>query len=428
MDFGVRILREIGAVQVADAVSIIVDGELLTHEGNIIYVKIDSVRQRETEVVYFTMVDKREEVIEGFGTELAHKLSNSGLGGVDTGLKYGSSYAHITVNPTLEALIIECGWYHKIHEMISSNSVRSGSYARIDGNVIPMDKIFRMRTVFLDNAWGSFLRLVFGKLSTRCVNRFWMSRSCCLYKMYKAFIPTFIRIKGIFNPLFDNPEIDIRKFDIYRTAEEKGRFVGDDNLGAFMLTHKEICEGFHMKNFVRFTPKFFYIMMAGFLTGGSVGYYPSTRVSIYVRKDTKNIRSVMSEAQYEELRVAAQKLMFESGDPELYHKFLYLVRYQKRNGTRTFDGEPQYGLSTIMPEAEYNSLLDDTMSALLLSCNKESREKYSNIVEEYDKMTTLRYQIEREKIPLTEIGSCQLDDAENTTVSKLYEYLSVARL
>ena len=49
-------------------------------------------------------------------------------------------------------------------------------------------------------------------------------------------------------------------------------------------------------------------------------------------------------------------------------------------------------------------------------------------IEEYDKMTTLRYQIEREKIPLTEIGSCQLDDAENTTVSKLYEYLSVARL
>lgn len=86
------------------------------------------------------------------------------------------------------------------------------------------------------------------------------------YKILNTFIPVFVDCSLFFNPLRD---YNTKMTSVYKMAVEKGRFVkvekSDFTITAYFLAQDEICEAFHMKHFMRFTPQFWYDIFVGLL-------------------------------------------------------------------------------------------------------------------------------------------------------------------
>ena len=214
----------------------------------------------------------QKQVIEGYTTKLCDRIYSHELFGYQYDLKpiddgkgyFSADDVFVSVNSDLKLLILESVLY-SVGKKISSEDY-NGSSVRFTNATLNTMELNRLRSSFTYNSYIRFRSLLNHKVSKKIVNRLLTANK--FYKIYKVFIPVFINIKDIYNPLLDNPDnVAVRNSALYKIAvEDKNRFLDlGGQLSAYMVTHKEICKAFHLNRFVRFSPLAAYDLFVGLL-------------------------------------------------------------------------------------------------------------------------------------------------------------------
>ena len=251
--------------QNSDALSIILDGEYFTSHGKMVYVGVEDDSDGVSQIVAYTiasnsMIGSNREPVENFRSVLLSKLVSQELYDIRVNLQLSLADASVKMCAPLRMLVFESGLY-KAAKDLAQNPQNRGVILTY-GNIIDKEAT-ALTKAFKDNSFRIYDDLVYGTKYMRLRNT--LLRHNNFYSIQKSFVPVFIDFSYVYNPLKD-PNERVEKTAMYDLAVKKNRkLVVDDDLSCYVLTHKEICEAFGMKNFMRFTSELWYKVFIGLL-------------------------------------------------------------------------------------------------------------------------------------------------------------------
>lgn len=263
--------------------TVIYNGSYYMQKSKLTYLKLS----KSSRLVFYTK-EKRdldsaiiENPIDAL-SDLKHMMSSYSLFGQDIDAKLVDAgfdlinLAEVSINEGLQFIIIESPLYSIARQAVTKSLVN----VSIETEAFTIDPITlnRMKSIFEINSYISYKKFLNIRNSRKIIHRFLNKNK--FYSIQRAFIPMFIQINGIYNPLLDNPSATaVKNSDIYKTAIEKGRLLDINGyMQAYMMTHLEICQSFHLTNFMRFTPLFAYEVLVGLILPGSSHFPSNTNV------------------------------------------------------------------------------------------------------------------------------------------------------
>lgn len=267
-----------------NSVAIMLNGKYLKTSGKRVYVSVAS-KEYGKSLVYYTKqytkngVGSIKQELQRLATNwtgwIRGELESSSLFGCETGIKQILERSQITVNADHEFLNIQSEMYQYAVKLSETNGRTSIS---IDGQVLTAETVSQLRKVFLNESLLNYREMVYARGANRFVRRLIHKN-----KFYgirpESFVPVFIRVKGVYNPL-DNPALAVDKTAMYQKAIEKNRFVDTGDVSAYFLTHKEICEAFGMQHFVRFKSSIWFDVFVGVLQPNNINFPNNGRMML----------------------------------------------------------------------------------------------------------------------------------------------------
>lgn len=347
-------------------VSLIVNGRYLTRKSQLVYVDI-SDRNGIAGVVFYTVNDGDNVPCDAAYSQLIQALSNGHEFGKCGPAGLDKDAATMIVNRSLNVIVLESSLYSALKEL---TKVGSGKTVTIGGYTYSRVQINEMLLNFRLKGFSNYQSVVFGE-SQRIVTR--LRNRNAFYKIQNAFVPVFIDYVDIYNPFKDPNYANVQSTSLWQVASEKGRLVEteDESLSCWMVTHLEVCKAFGMKQFMRFTPEFLYRVFVGMKLG--IPGFPNVIDKVYVRLDPDSSK---------------------------------------------------YGYSKIYTESGFFAELQKVQELHNESDKEDKVQEMVQELQQYREMTTLEREVGRFRERLVSYGSRCLDDRENTTAAKLFQYLT----
>lgn len=372
-------LQDLLAREGSRDMAIILDGSYLTKSGKLVYASLFDVAGI-SELKFFVKSSAvpRIEELNGIEDSIIESLRQDKIYDIEFNMSFSEDDCNLIIDPDMRLIIIESPLYKLIKEIAKHKNYRN-SNVTYGGTPISNELIKQAVPKFREHAYDSYKQVVYSKTSNRFVSK--ISKLSKFYKILKAFVPVFIHYDYLYDPLMDNPDIDISIYKMYNYAKEMNRTSDSiDSLSYYLLSHDEICRCFGMKKFVRFTPSFTYELFVGLLNP-SLAYYPNKVNEAYIRaKNTEN-------------------------------EFVSKPCFTKKD------------FVTII--ASLRRIQEDTTKT---SEEHTHAEKVLQELSTYTQSDMLHYACIRNQSLLTNYGPSILDNRENTTDLALYEYLSDASL
>jgi hypothetical protein len=364
--------------------AIIIDGAYYTYASKMVYVKLRFSKDSDVPaLIFYTKNNKsakdagEEEVYNALDT--IHKRLNrteiDGVAATNADNVNFASMCHIDVCDNARVMIFESRLYRNVKEVVNLGKSKVVSFKF--GDVLVSGEILsELCKAFERESFKTYGDLVYSNNSSRFVNK--LQKNNRFYNIQRSFIPVFINYDKVYNPIGENNK-DVTMSKLYKTAVEKNRFVKVDNISCYFLTHLEICKALGMSNFMRFTPAVLYQVFLGLL-------YPM--YSEFPNKNTK-------------FMVRMEEPIGETKMKNRYTKknFQEIVSFYKEKLDSTTDPDKREVL-----EGTIKELMDfqEVDSLYVLCMDNHSR--------------------------LTHIGASILDNKNDTTVAKLWTYVSEAKL
>lgn len=298
------------------------------------------------------------------------QLSSNKLGNFIYNGTIPENKINIYVDGSLDYLILEGVLYALAKRLIENNQARVGVH--LENFQLDVGQVNALLTAFRNISYENYNKFMFSKMQRKIINRCFSKNQ--FFKIMRAFIPVLIKYKYVYNPLIDDPENTFFMDSLLmKTAIDNKRLITiNDNLYCYMLTHEEICRSLGLKHFMRFTPGFLYKYVVGLI--------------------------------HPELRGFPNKV--------------------RKVWVRPSDVEAFPGYNASYYEGEYDEIHNNLVQKVLESADDENKTQLSKellALENYLDITTLYYEIEREKTQLINIGATILDDKVSTDL--LYDIL-----
>ena len=364
--------------------NIILNGQMLTHLGNLIFVSED----KDESLVYY--IKKSTQSMKALTTEqviipeyhrtLAMNLTSNTLYGITVANSPDEDFfldkIKIENSKDMGFLILESPLYRAIKEQLEDNYENNTTVFKYGEEFLDISTVNQLKAKFKAQAFTNYGNLVYAKRSKRFVNKI-RARNRNFYSIQSSFIPIFIEYSEVFNPIARDPLF--KQTELWKTCIEKNRLVENGTVKAYYLTHKEICMALQMTHFMRFTSGFLYRVLVGL---------------IYA--DNPNFPS------------AAREIMVQN--PEL--EYLYVKT-------------PILTISDY--EKSMQSYADKLTNEDLTPERKEKNQKAFSELQTYKKISSLLHECQTNLKSLTVVGCASLDDPAKKTAEALCNYLKEAK-
>lgn len=357
---------------------VVLNGRYVYRSGKLVYAKSLVSRQETNELVFFTKSSGQPGVdntpLPDFCRALRQELLCTTLYGIEMDGLPCLEMCFVDVCASLNLLILESCLYQSAKMIVAAGN--TGSRLRIGDVTNSSEDTQRLADAFRRESYADYGNLVYANGSNRFLNK--LLKINKFYSIQKAFVPVFIDFKAVYNPLKDKM-LGVTATKLYQLAVEKNRYVVfDDKLSCYFLTHKEICVALGMRHFVRFTSNFWYKMFVGLLHPTLLGF-PGTMNKVYAATNNLNKEFNLLHA---------------------YETFSYLEKVRQL-------------------EEEVENVLMSEKSALL---------KKLDFLHSYTEMDTLYFACIEAYGRLTSFGPTSIDNKEDTTLMKIYQYMAEAKL
>lgn len=380
----ISILEKISRSMLASGVNtltIIVDGKYFMHEGKRVFVENKTTGNHDdTFVSFFTRAkvgSVNQNTVLPYGivaSSLRRILFSNNLYGIKSDLFPNEKDCSIQIDADMGLLLLESGLYAAAKLLAYSGQQDAQVYV---GEELASTALSRsLRSVFEGEAFNVYRDLVYATGANRFLRKLLNAKK--FYNIQRVYVPVFVKYSGVFDP-FEGKESLLESTVMWKTAVESGREIRfGESLSGYLLTHEEICRAFGMKHFVRFTSNLWYSLFVGLLYPDKSDF-PNVLTDCFVQpkgmNDIPKFKKSYTLKEFEQL----------------------LQNYQ----TRLANAGP-----------EFRTELENEVSVL----------------QQYFKADTLYAATLVAHPTLVSLGSVALDERENTTVDKIYEYLKEAQL
>lgn len=301
----------------AGELAIILDGRYVTLSGRLVYIKAQSDENdvKSLYCYYKTKADDGKWINQDVSGLICQKIylslcSSTFYDFSVSGASIPCSFSYINSNVSLGFLILESPLYalgKKLMDYTDLNITTSLGFIELS-----TQDLRNLKETFRRVSYSCYLDTVYNKVQNRVIQKIYKRNS--FYNIQKTFVPVFVSVTGLYNPLFDDKQSDIyQKTSLYQLAVEKNRILEvGDSIKCYMLTHKEICEAFHLSKFMRFTPDFVFKVYVGLLHS-EYSEFPNKITKIYVpavnAENNEGLKSKYSAVEYgEELQRLSNSL------------------------------------------------------------------------------------------------------------------------
>lgn len=237
------------------------------------------------------------------------ELKGSKLFGIEIGSIQQLQYAKLTVVAEYGFVCIESELYQYVRKISETTNRVSFS---IGGKQLAQEQVSALSRVFLEQSLINYRDVIYSGNTNRFVRT--LLRRNKFYNMRpETFVPVFINVEGIYNPL-NNPVLAVKDTKMYKLAVQKNRLAESNGITAYFLTHREICEAFGMTHFVRFKPSIWYELFVGLLQPNNTDFPNKTKsIFIWADKDRQPKSLNLSYAE-DDFMTLAQKVAPEAVD------------------------------------------------------------------------------------------------------------------
>lgn len=266
--------------------SLIVNGKQLMHSGRRVYLEVD--KRAKNCVNFFTRIyDKQQktstmEYLNNQINYIRYQMRSDMLFDVLFPIKSQWLAPTISVDAVNNIIFVNSALYEAGQALQQKDSSVKTFF--LGDDFVGEEQTTLLRKLFLQKSLENYADIIY----TTSVNRFVKSlvRSNKFYGIVPySFVPVFIQFNGLTDPL-TSKELGITDTLMYRTAQQKGRFVQTSTTSAYFLTHKEICECFGMSRFVRFTPHVWYNLFVGLLQPSNTAF--PNKISKVIKWDAED--------------------------------------------------------------------------------------------------------------------------------------------
>lgn len=324
-----------------NTVSIMLNGRYLDYTGKRLYVELcmkgDQVWLRWFITRHDGEADKA--YVPSKYTEISDAISGNSLFGVSIIHKQDPHEAVIRVKPEYGVIVIQSQLY-RIAEALQDKGVNVT--AVVGGGELAHDELVALRSVFFEESLINYKNVVYPNGANRFARRL-LNRGKFYAVKPESFVPVFIEVDWLYNPL-KRADLGIKNTKMYRMAVEKGRLLSHDEVSAYLLTHKEICEAFGMTHFARFSPSLWFDLLIGLLQPNNP-YFPNKVSKVYHWEGEDNppfnLKRDYSEEEFD-------KVMSEKGESlseeefAMYNRVDSIVAYVLKNAGKIRTIGPVY--------------------------------------------------------------------------------------
>lgn len=259
--------------------SILLNGEFLGYQGKRVYLEITNDGSNLKYIVMQTEGNlpgekqiKDKEINSNYTRSIQRQLTSPVFCGFNLGRPQDINEARITMNTDYEFICIESELYIA---SVALSEIDDRCSFKVGGTLLNVEQTTLLRQLFLKRALVNYRNLIYNNGASKFLHR--LTRSNKFYRIRpESFVPIFVDVKGIFNPLKDK-QLGIENTLMYRKAREKNRFIDAGSISAYFLTHLEICAAFDMEHFVRFKPSIWYNIYVGLLQPDNTDFPNSNR-------------------------------------------------------------------------------------------------------------------------------------------------------
>lgn len=364
--------------------AIIINGTYLTSSSKMVYISYENENKDGEEDIYFYVKSSSDsddpiKRLPSMLRTILEKLLDTELYGIDLGINFSLQNCSFKIDQELGLIILESGIYSLVKDIAMTKNFSSSDF-NFKGEILEKYKVNQLVLKFREESYDNYKSVIFSKISNRFISK--LLNQSKFYKIMKSFVPVFVHYDFLYDPLRDNPDLNIEMYSIVKTAKKLDRKPTNlEHLSCYFMTHKEICTCFGLSHFIRFTPSFAYELFVGLLNP-SFRYYPNVLNEAFVKPRTSNnsVRGCFLKNEYFQMVYSLNQIL----DP--------------KNASNYKDSEKQYAHDQL-----------DILSSYLNS-------------------NTLYYACIKNRDYLLNYGPSILDDKENTSVDALYSYLSEAKL
>lgn len=356
-----------------EELTIVLNGEFVLFHEKMVYVHLCYLAEQP----YIEFYTKTKNSATGKSaspnmiTVLENQLTSKDLYDLHVDIELSLEECNFEVCSELNLLILESALYHTAHLIV--NDEKKYSRMRVGSTIINEKQITALEDVFKANSFAVYQKLVYAAGNNRFLNK--LMKCNKFFGIQKSFIPVFVNFSQVYNP-FSDTSLHMEDTKLFKLAIEKNRFVTfGDKLSCYFLTHEEICRAFGMIHFMRFTPDFCYSLFVGLLKP-SLSSFPNKLTKVF-----------MGAKGY----VASYNLKTRYTPTQFLEKVVEIKEKLKTENTE-----------------ENNEILQALQS--------------------YSEVDSLYFYCAEAYSRLTNIGATVLDDKENTTLAKIYEFASEAKL
>lgn len=264
------------------SVSVLMNGETLKNSGKMIYASVNVNGDKRSLMLFRRGYDNPTSSTNKAQFEylsnaqilaILERMQSNELFGFKVGEKQFLDNCSVSVDAENVTLVMKSELY-QIAEQLSGNIGRVSF--KYHNEVVSANDAEQLKQLFLNSSLLNYRELVYAKGANQFVRR--LMRKNKFYGIRpESFVPVFIEVNGIYNPL-TNPILDVKSTAMYKLAVEKNRKVTASGVSAYFLTHKEICQAFGIRHFVRFLPSIWFDMFVGVLQPGNAAFPNSNRV------------------------------------------------------------------------------------------------------------------------------------------------------
>lgn len=315
-------LKTVNGIYNANDILIVLNGEFLTSQNKFVYIDGTNSSNSNGNSIRLYINNYKEHTRLNINSKLNaiyHTLISSNLYGVETGVSPSIDECYFMVDYELGILFIESALYRVTKQAIMKH--QKGNYRVYVGysknNIIDSTTLKKLINAFNRRAISNYINFALSASILRKVNK-----RNKFYTIQKTFIPVMVTSKFIYNPLLENEDYHFQDTEMYKEMQKQWVEVIPDNvLGAYMLTHKQICKCLHMKKFMRFSSQVVYAVIAGLLNP-AFSELPSvsckTMVAPKSNAPTVNLKRTYSQNEFDiKYQELLNKIANSSGEEQM---------------------------------------------------------------------------------------------------------------
>ena len=273
------------------------NNEKLIAGSHLVYLKAENLYQDSFTALYLKTEDKQDRTkhtIKTFVPEVFNSigayLGGNNLNKTEISTAMNIENCSVRIDNVLRIIIIESECYCAIRTMLEKNI--GLKQFQINETILDIKEVKLLVDSFKTDAFINYYNTVYKQLSKRIMTKLFKTRHNRFYKIMHAFKPVFIDYIHLYNPLLNGDDAKrVTISTLYKKARETDRKVcisktineiDTSILSAYLLTDKEISQGFNLKSLMRFTPTMVYELFVGQLRTDLV-QFPNANREVMVR-------------------------------------------------------------------------------------------------------------------------------------------------